>query len=107
MGLGFPQIAPRTRLLQWIDWILKDDALIRKQGVKSLSTHELLEALDERGLSHFAQSSMAQCRNLLSMHLSQTERLMQLCHRKGSDGQYILDRGAILGAVMAMRSQSK
>ena len=39
------------RLYRWADWIAKDDALIRHEGVLSLSKFELIEAIEERGFS--------------------------------------------------------
>jgi hypothetical protein len=49
--LQFPlyQVLTRARLLQWVDWILKDDRLIREWGVSRLSEVELKDALQERG----------------------------------------------------------
>lgn len=49
VGLGIPAAAARIRLFAWVDWILKDDALLRQQGIRSLTEYELLEALEERG----------------------------------------------------------
>lgn len=47
--LALPSISSRSKIIQWADWILKDDALIRAEP-RNLTQFELLEILDERGL---------------------------------------------------------
>lgn len=46
---GLPFLLPRLRLVRWIDWTLKDDALLQIEGVNSMTGYELMEACDERG----------------------------------------------------------
>ena len=53
IGHSLPWILPRSRMYKWADWIIKDDQLIKDDGVNSLSRVELLEALEERGNKHF------------------------------------------------------
>lgn len=49
-GLALPYFMPKARLLMWADWMLKDDRLIEKEGIKSLSLFELREASMIRGI---------------------------------------------------------
>jgi hypothetical protein len=53
VGISMPSIWGRPRFLQWADWILKDNQLIKDQGIQSLSNYELVEALLERGFKLF------------------------------------------------------
>ncbi|KAI8592104.1 hypothetical protein BDZ88DRAFT_449432 [Geranomyces variabilis] len=64
---------PRARLLVWIDWVLKDDGLLRQQGINSLSDYELMEALDERGFINLTNRSTAELRTALAQHLRFTK----------------------------------
>ncbi|KAJ3165569.1 hypothetical protein HDU88_004056 [Geranomyces variabilis] len=64
---------PRARLLAWIDWVLKDDGLLRQQGINSLSDYELMEALDERGFINLTNRSTAELRTALAQHLRFTK----------------------------------
>ncbi|KAJ3153775.1 hypothetical protein HDU86_005108 [Geranomyces michiganensis] len=64
---------PRARLLAWIDWVLKDDGLLRQQGINSLTDYELLEALDERGFINLTGRSTAELRTALAQHLRFTK----------------------------------
>jgi hypothetical protein len=49
MGFTLPSMFPRSRLLQSVDWVLKDDELLRVEGIQNLTDYELVEALEERG----------------------------------------------------------
>jgi hypothetical protein len=68
------------RLYRWADWILKDDALIRADGVNSLSRYELLEALEERGFPRYHTGGIEgmpvpEMRALLTAHLAWGRRV--------------------------------
>jgi hypothetical protein len=43
-----PSIKSRERAIKWADWILKDDALILKDG-STMKAYEIAEAAEERG----------------------------------------------------------
>lgn len=76
IGIRFPGMLPQTRLLIWADWMLKDDALVRSEGVSSLTHYELLEALSMRGyvgLSTTVKISVLQ--QLLTSHIKFTQNL--------------------------------
>ena len=49
LGISYPSVFTRTRLIQRLDLLLRDDALIRRDGINNLTHYELVEALDERG----------------------------------------------------------
>ncbi|KAJ3289415.1 hypothetical protein HDU79_004085 [Rhizoclosmatium sp. JEL0117] len=68
-----PHLFPRTRLLQWADWILKDDAMLRREGVSNLSNQELLEALEERGFKQLDGLNVQEMRALLTKHTKWTK----------------------------------
>jgi hypothetical protein len=46
----FTFISPQARFLQAIDWIQKDDILIKEVGVTRINPIELHEALLQRGI---------------------------------------------------------
>ncbi|KAJ3075693.1 hypothetical protein HDU98_007250 [Podochytrium sp. JEL0797] len=76
LNLNFPFLTPRTRLIQWADWILKDDAMIRREGVHSMTRFELLEALEERGFINLADASLDDMRSTLKYHTKCTKWIM-------------------------------
>ncbi|KAI9324330.1 hypothetical protein BDR26DRAFT_881626 [Obelidium mucronatum] len=69
----FPFVFPRTRLIQWADWILKDDAIIRREGVQSMTRLELLEALEERGFTALQDVSVEEMKSTLLSHTKWTK----------------------------------
>ncbi|KAJ3008752.1 hypothetical protein HKX48_008369 [Thoreauomyces humboldtii] len=73
VGIAAPIVAPQARLFAWIDWILKDDGLLRAEGVNALTEYELLEALEERGFIHLTNQTPIQLRGQLSRHLKFTK----------------------------------
>ncbi|TPX60373.1 hypothetical protein PhCBS80983_g01794 [Powellomyces hirtus] len=77
VGLGMHAVAPQSRLFTWIDWIIKDDKLLRAQGVNSLTDYELREALDERGFINLSQKTIPELRNTLSQHLKFTKHVTE------------------------------
>lgn len=102
VGLALPFVAPKIRLLKWIDWILKDDVLIDKEGVRSLTEFELMEALCDRGYS--INESLADSRLMLSNHIKFSKEMQTLC-LKGKEKLDALDKGAILSAMMISNAQ--
>ncbi|KAJ3010304.1 UNVERIFIED_CONTAM: hypothetical protein HDU68_002191 [Siphonaria sp. JEL0065] len=80
-----PQLFPRTRLLQWADWILKDDAMIRREGVRAMTWHELVEALEERGFTRLEGLSMIELQNTLTQHTKWTKLVMDAIVTKRSN----------------------
>ncbi|KAH9250258.1 hypothetical protein BASA81_011939 [Batrachochytrium salamandrivorans] len=75
-----PALFPKTRMLQWGDWIAKDDLLIRKDGVNSLSLPEMVEALLERGFTPDPRSSREQLSKLLLQSNGFSSRLLDIAH---------------------------
>lgn len=49
--IGIHVIYKKERLIKWVDWIIKDDQLIKEYGLHNLSDYELIEALEERGFA--------------------------------------------------------
>ncbi|KAJ3045747.1 hypothetical protein HDV00_007873 [Rhizophlyctis rosea] len=83
LGFPFPSIAPRERLMRWIDAILKDDAMIKAEGVNGLTHYELLEALDERGYMGIATApTVNDLRNMLSDHIKFTYTAVETATRR-------------------------
>ncbi|KAI9330372.1 LETM1-like protein-domain-containing protein [Zopfochytrium polystomum] len=80
LGYGLPSVFPKTRLLQWADWVIKDDELLsRTGGVNNLTTPELVEALEERGYIALSTGSASPdvLRTQLANHLKFTQSLLQ------------------------------
>ena len=109
---------PKTRLLKWIDWILKDDVLIDKEGVRSLSEFELLEALEDRGLS--VNQSLSESRKILNNYLQFSNIVRKICLDDKSRLNSVqsttvpletnkrlnaIDKGAILSALIISNAQ--
>ncbi|KAI8612488.1 hypothetical protein BC830DRAFT_1136492 [Chytriomyces sp. MP71] len=76
LNLTFPAAVPRPRLLQWADWILKDDFMIRREGVRDMTPFELVEALEERGYTRLSDLSLDAMREMLLAHSRFTKMLM-------------------------------
>ncbi|XJO75216.1 hypothetical protein BDV3_005928 [Batrachochytrium dendrobatidis] len=72
-----PALLPRSRLLRWGDWMLKDDLLIKKDGVASLSYIEVLEAIYERGLAFDQVDSKPAMAKALVQHAAFSAQLME------------------------------
>eukprot|EP00842_Homolaphlyctis_polyrhiza_P001525 jgi/Hompol1/2373/HPOL_005974-RA len=69
------------RLLQWGDWIIKDDKLIRQDGVKSLSEFELYEALNERGYIPTPGMRVRDLEAMVSKHTAFSAKLLDIAVR--------------------------
>lgn len=71
--------------------------MIDKEGVRSLSEYELVEALGDRGLS--VDESISNSRISLNNHLSLTKEMRKYC-LQGNINLNTMDKGAILSAMM-------
>ncbi|KAI8833235.1 LETM1-like protein-domain-containing protein [Chytriomyces cf. hyalinus JEL632] len=76
INLTFPHALPRPRLLMWADWILKDDFMIRREGVGAMTRFELIEALEERGFTRLSGLSMDEMKQALVAHARFTKSLV-------------------------------
>ncbi|KAJ3046760.1 hypothetical protein HK097_000535 [Rhizophlyctis rosea] len=84
LGMSFPSVLTRSRLIRRLDLMLRDDALIRRDGVNSLTHYELVEALDERGYYNIIKLDIRQLRALLSSHVRFTQSVSELAVRKSA-----------------------
>ncbi|KNC98915.1 uncharacterized protein SPPG_05878 [Spizellomyces punctatus DAOM BR117] len=82
VGLALPWIASQSRLYGWVDWILKDDELLRQQGVQALTEYELLEALEERGFINISGQKTGRLRTMLAEHLRFTKTASDVISRR-------------------------
>ncbi|KAJ3142522.1 hypothetical protein HK100_002191 [Physocladia obscura] len=78
LNFTFPFVAPRTRMIQWADWIIKDDALLLREGVNHLNWFELIEALEERGFTQLDGIDETRMRAMLIAHARFTKTLMDV-----------------------------
>lgn len=79
----FSRVMPLTRLYKWADWILKDDMLLHKDGVGSLSAYELVEALEERGYTGYSPNMQTKdLRKILDTHVSFSRDCIDKLRRK-------------------------
>ncbi|KAJ3348094.1 hypothetical protein HDU83_001580 [Entophlyctis luteolus] len=78
LNFTFPFVFPRQRLLQWADWIIKDDGMLRRDGIGQLSWYELVEALEERGFTRIDPQTVTEdeMRHMLAEHVRFTKNLM-------------------------------
>lgn len=102
VGLALPFLAPKARLLKWIDWILKDDMMIDKEGIRSLNEYELMEALADRGLS--VSESLAESRVILNNHIQFSKEMQNMC-LQGKSRLDAVSKGAILTAMLISNAQ--
>ena len=104
VGLTYPFLAPRARLLKWIDWIQKDDQLLSAEGFKSLSVHDTSDALEERCLSALGSNP----RKRLNTHLAfmiNWENFQAKHYPKGSSPtQKTIKKGATASALIVARA---
>ncbi|KAL2912626.1 hypothetical protein HK105_207842 [Polyrhizophydium stewartii] len=77
MQISLPFIYPRARMLQWGDWIIKDDKLLRQDGIKTLSDYELFEALQERGYAPPIDMPTPQLQAMLSKNTEFASRIVE------------------------------
>ncbi|KAI8916443.1 hypothetical protein BC831DRAFT_486970 [Entophlyctis helioformis] len=81
LHLSLPMVAPRGRLHQWGDWMIKDNQLIRQDAVRSLSEYELFEALLERGYLPSEDMTVPQLQTALTNHLNFSHRVVDAAIR--------------------------
>lgn len=77
--------------------------MIDKEGVRSLTEYELMEALADRGLS--VSESLTNSRNILQNHIQFSKELQSMC-LQGKSRLNALEKGAILSAMIISNAQS-
>ncbi|TPX41423.1 hypothetical protein SeMB42_g05583 [Synchytrium endobioticum] len=92
----FVPLPKLERLIQWADWIVKDDYLIRQVGVKALNDFEVVLALYERGFVHLTEP-ISTLRNSLNAWLKFTDFALQYLvkRRVGASGKRVTRDEAI------------
>ncbi|KAI8898247.1 LETM1-like protein-domain-containing protein [Globomyces pollinis-pini] len=78
------------RLLQWIDWIIKDDQLLKVQRSNVLSDYECVEAMEERGFKELlpTNTNIKEFKKSIEQHVDFSTQLVQYAKRN----RFLLNR---------------
>jgi hypothetical protein len=112
LNFNFTLYNPRLRLIQWTNWILKDDHLLK--NCKALHSFELIEALDERGIFIFIVGMKLMVNigkndqmKLLKSHVEFTQGLKDVASRyrssRGKDCELDINDEVAMGTLMILR----
>ncbi|KAJ3407275.1 letm1 and EF-hand domain-containing protein 1, mitochondrial [Chytridiales sp. JEL 0842] len=97
LGLTIPSFFGTARLLRAFDWIVKDDEMLRREGVSALTDFEVVEALIERGYTNLTGDSLAvDPRQSLIAHIKFTQLLVDVAKGNRDPSRDPVMNGAVL-----------
>ncbi|KAI8804543.1 hypothetical protein BJ742DRAFT_824061 [Cladochytrium replicatum] len=100
LDIPLPSVLPDAKLVQWTDAILKDDMMIRRDGIEHLNMDELVEALEDRGFIDIHALSPMEMQIALLNHTRFTKNLVEVVSARSSRGQ--LAERHLCGVGMAL-----